>query len=84
MSKNNNDKPHSQPSEKPINLRGDGGGAPGPKYTTPFSEKCSYCIFTSLSVYVHTSCPDTVLDSSFREASPRLIKSRIMSFWVPL
>lgn len=35
MSKNNNEKPHSQPSEKPINLRGDGGGAPGPKYTIP-------------------------------------------------
>ncbi len=35
MSKNNNDKPHSQPSEKPINFRGDGGGAPGPKYTIP-------------------------------------------------
>lgn len=23
---------------------------------TPFSEKCSHCIFTSLSVYVYTSC----------------------------
>lgn len=51
---------------------------------TPFSEKCSRCILELLFVYVYTSCPDTVLDSSFREANPRFIKSRIISFCVPL
>lgn len=35
MAENNNNKPRPQAPEKPIRLKGDGGGAPGPKYTIP-------------------------------------------------
>lgn len=36
MSKNNNSTNNPNPTSQPVRLtRGDGGGAPGPKYTIP-------------------------------------------------